>query len=120
VGAGVNQQLYDHTAALKLIEWRWGLQPLTARDASPVINNPAASFNFNAPSATLPVLPEVNPVFAPPCFEGGIFGSSLSAPGTRQQVTKAGRPNEFTPLANARTTREFIAHPRFQTTSQSR
>ncbi len=25
---------YDHTSVLKLIEWRWGLAPLTARDAS--------------------------------------------------------------------------------------
>ena len=25
--------LYDHTSVLKFIEWRWGLAPLTARDA---------------------------------------------------------------------------------------
>jgi phospholipase C len=23
---------YDHASILKLIEWRWGLEPLTARD----------------------------------------------------------------------------------------
>ncbi len=25
---------YDHTSMLKMIEWRWGLKPLTPRDAS--------------------------------------------------------------------------------------
>jgi phospholipase C len=33
----INSQLYDHTSILKLIEWRWGLKPLTKRDAA--INN---------------------------------------------------------------------------------
>ena len=26
--------LYDHTSVLKMIEWRWGLEPLAARDAA--------------------------------------------------------------------------------------
>jgi phospholipase C len=117
-GAGVNHQLYDHTAALKLIEWRWGLQPLTARDASPDINNPAASFNFSAPAAIVPVLPQVLPVFAPPCFEGGIFSASTAAPGARKVPAGAGKPNEYTALANSAVMREFIAHPRFQKTGR--
>jgi phospholipase C len=25
---------YDHTSVLKMIEWRWGLQPLSVRDAN--------------------------------------------------------------------------------------
>ncbi|MBV8572394.1 MAG: hypothetical protein JO319_17380, partial [Acidobacteriaceae bacterium] len=105
---------YDHTAALKLIEWRWGLPPLTARDASGAINNPAASFNFTSPSAALQPLPQVSPVFAPPCFEGGIFSSSSATRTAGQQPVKAGKPNEFTALANASTTREFVSHPRFR------
>jgi phospholipase C len=28
----VNARRYDHTSVLKMIEWRWGLAPLTARD----------------------------------------------------------------------------------------
>jgi phospholipase C len=30
----INSGLYDHTSVLKLIEWRWGLNPLTKRDAA--------------------------------------------------------------------------------------
>jgi phospholipase C len=29
----VAHRVYDHTSILKMIEWRWGLQPLTLRDA---------------------------------------------------------------------------------------
>jgi len=35
----VNDLVFDHTSVLKLIEWRWGLAPLTPRDASNDINN---------------------------------------------------------------------------------
>jgi phospholipase C len=35
----VNSLVFDHTSILTLIEWRWGLDPLTARDASEDINN---------------------------------------------------------------------------------
>ena len=30
----VSHHFYDHTSVLKLIEWRWGLKPLSRRDAS--------------------------------------------------------------------------------------
>ncbi len=30
----VAHQTYDHTSILKMIEWRWGLRPLTKRDAA--------------------------------------------------------------------------------------
>ena len=29
-----SHQVYDHTSVLKMIEWRWGLEPLTPRDAA--------------------------------------------------------------------------------------
>ena len=29
----VPNTVFDHTSVLKLIEWRWGLEPLTERDA---------------------------------------------------------------------------------------
>src|SRR6201996_3251911 len=35
----INSLTYDHTSVLKLIEWRWQLPPLTARDASNDIAN---------------------------------------------------------------------------------
>jgi len=39
--------LYDHTSVLKLIEWRFGLAPLTVRDAA--ANNLAEVLDFGAP-----------------------------------------------------------------------
>lgn len=57
--------VYDHTSVLALIEWRWGLQPLTVRDAT--ANNPALEFEFTdvhfaaplymVPSVTTPACP---------------------------------------------------------------
>jgi phospholipase C len=105
-GAGVNSFLYDHTATLKLIEWRWDLQALTARDASTAIFNPASSFNFSSPVAQVPSLPQVNPVFAAPCLESGIFGFAEPAP--------AGKPNGFTALAKSQLVRDWMSNPRFQ------
>jgi phospholipase C len=41
----VNHLVYDHTSALKMIEWRWNVQPLTARDSSSDINNLACALS---------------------------------------------------------------------------
>jgi phospholipase C len=38
---------YDHASILKLIEWRFGLEPLTARDRSAAVFLEA--FDFNQP-----------------------------------------------------------------------
>ena len=43
----VSHRLFDHTSVLKMIEWRWGLDPLTVRDAS--ANNLAEALQFIAP-----------------------------------------------------------------------
>ena len=118
-GMGINPALYDHTAALKLIEWRWGLKTLTARDASSDINNPVTSFNFNSPDAKVPSLPKVSPVFALPCFGGGIFSSSAVRQGLAPQEL-SGQPNEFTALANASTTQQFMAHPHLRAAAPAR
>ncbi len=119
-GTGVNGALYDHTAALKLIEWRWGLPPLTARDGSPDINNPATSFNFRSPNAKVPTLPQVSSVFAPPCFGGGIFDSSAIDAGASKDAAISGKANEFAALANSPTTQQFLAHPRFKKLTEPR
>jgi phospholipase C len=37
--------VYDHTSVLKMIEWRWGLPPLSARDAA--ANNLAEALDFS-------------------------------------------------------------------------
>jgi phospholipase C len=70
----VNSTVFDHTSVLKLIEWRWGLQPLTPRDASNDIGNLAVAMNFATPDPSLPLLPNADPVDSPLCLEGGILG----------------------------------------------
>jgi phospholipase C len=63
----VNSSLFDHTSILKLIEWRWKLPPLTARDASPEIGNLANVLDFESPRTELPVLPLAVRVPKSPC-----------------------------------------------------
>jgi phospholipase C len=66
----INSLLYDHTSVLKLIEWRYNLPPLTARDASNEVANLAQALNFNAPYVSPPALPLVTPPIPTPC---GLF-----------------------------------------------
>ena len=46
----VAHQAFDHTSVLKLIEWRWDLDPLTVRDQT--ANNLADALQFTAPDLT--------------------------------------------------------------------
>src|SRR4051794_23434635 len=50
----VNSTLFDNTSILKLIEWRWNLRPLTARDASTDIGNLATALDVQSPNPTIP------------------------------------------------------------------
>ena len=43
----VDHTVFDHTSVLKLIEWRWGLEPLTVRDAT--ANNLVEALDFRQP-----------------------------------------------------------------------
>jgi phospholipase C len=54
----VCREVFDHTSILKLIEWRWGLEPLTARDASQDIGNLAAALDLSMNPVPAPELPE--------------------------------------------------------------
>jgi phospholipase C len=63
----VNSTVFDHTSVLKLIEWRWNLRPLTARDASAEIGNLALALDFASPRTEPPVLPVADPVAKSPC-----------------------------------------------------
>jgi phospholipase C len=53
----IDHRLYDHTSILKMVEWRFGLQPLAPRDAA--ARNLARTFYFDEPRAGLPLLPTV-------------------------------------------------------------
>jgi len=63
----VNSTVFDHTSVLKLIEWRWNLRPLTARDASAEVGNLASVLDFARPRTELPALPVAVPVEKSPC-----------------------------------------------------
>ncbi len=60
----VKSMLFDHTSILKLIEWRFALPPLTARDASDDVQNLARALRFKHPRTEVPDLP--NPAAPPP------------------------------------------------------
>jgi phospholipase C len=54
----VTTQTFDHTSVLKLIEQKWNLPPLTARDAA--AQSPLDTLDFASPPAFAqpPALPE--------------------------------------------------------------
>jgi phospholipase C len=112
----VDSTLFDHTSALKLIEWRWGLKPLTARDASTQIGNPAAIMNFSSPDSSVPVLPVAVPVVAAACSGGSIFDSSgqLSIANAGSGLTAARATSAWARLASSSIGRQWAEHPRFR------
>jgi phospholipase C len=64
----VSSEIYDHTSVLKMIEWRWGLPPLSVRDLH--ANNIAEALDFakpkrNAPSYAVPAGPFGGPCAVP-------------------------------------------------------
>ncbi|MGZ4461082.1 MAG: alkaline phosphatase family protein [Nocardioidaceae bacterium] len=60
---------YDHASVLKMIEWRWGLDPLTARDKA--ARNIAEVLDFgNPPNLTAPQW-DVPPAVSAPCGPDG-------------------------------------------------
>ena len=81
----INSLTYDHTSVLKLIEWRWQLPPLTARDASNDIANLASALNFSSADTSMPELPVIaNPPWEP-CFNDFSFAvGQQAAPATSE------------------------------------
>jgi phospholipase C len=61
----VSHAEYDHTSILRLIEWRWGLNPLSVRDAQAA--NIGVELDFDHPILAAPeiVMPEM--LYSPPC-----------------------------------------------------
>jgi phospholipase C len=71
--------VFDHTSVLKMIEWRWGLSPLTARDGSSDITNLAYALDFTQSQTAVPSLPKpVAPAIGVPCVQNpvGVFAAS--------------------------------------------
>lgn len=99
----VNHQVFDHTSILKLIEWRWGLAPLSPRDASSDIGNLACALNFSAPVTSVPTLPKPSvPFFPEPCLKtlfGGITTAERPATSTAPRVPATQKWQELRQLA---------------------
>jgi phospholipase C len=75
----VMHQVFDHTSILKLLEWRFGLQPLTARDASDQIGNLKIALNLQQPDASLPNLPSPLSYVPTACAQGNVFGDTFGS-----------------------------------------
>jgi phospholipase C len=60
---------FDHTSILKLIEWRFGLDALTARDASRDVHNLVRALNFKHPKTEVPDLPRPDTPPPVPCTQ---------------------------------------------------
>jgi len=66
--AHVSRLTFDHTSILKMIEWRWGLEPLTVRDAA--ATNLAQVLQFESPvSKPKPLVVPAGP-FGELCIPG--------------------------------------------------
>jgi phospholipase C len=63
----VDSTLFDNTSILKLIEWRWNLRPLTARDASDDVGNLVTALDLQNPDPTVPTLPAPEAPLVFPC-----------------------------------------------------
>jgi phospholipase C len=79
----VAHDVYDHTSILKMIEARWGLAPLAARDAT--ANNLADVLDFSQSPRSAPEYPTPPVVIGSPCpvTEPTAPASALLAPAQR-------------------------------------
>src|SRR4051812_2704 len=73
----VSHTPFDHTSILKLIEWRWNLEPLTVRDAT--ANNLALALDFGKPDRSAPIYAiDPGPYGAPCPYVPSSSSSALS------------------------------------------
>ena len=61
----IGHEQFDHTSILKMIEWRFGLPPLTVRDQT--ANNLADVLDFGSPIITAPAFNVPTGPFGTPC-----------------------------------------------------
>jgi phospholipase C len=61
----VSSTVFDHTSVLRMIEWRWALDPLTVRDRT--ANNLAEALDFTATDLDAPRVPVPAGPFGAPC-----------------------------------------------------
>jgi phospholipase C len=72
----VAHDTYDHTSILRLIEWRWGLNPLTPRDAA--ARNLAEVLDFSSPPQLASPTFTVAPVVSTSCPPDAVTGAEAA------------------------------------------
>jgi phospholipase C len=77
---------YNHTSILKMIEWRFGLPPLSVRDET--ANNLAEVLNFAAPNVTVPAFNVPAGPFNPACPPGTLVANDPEAIEWRENLEK--------------------------------
>ena len=92
----IDSLLFDHTSVLKMIEWRWNLEPLTARDASGEVANLALALNFQSQDTSLPALDSI----PEPAIESCVASDVV------QQVDAHGKPIAIDSRAATRIARQ--------------
>jgi phospholipase C len=85
----VSHTQFDHTSVLKLIEWRWSLEPLSVRDAT--ANNLAEALDFSQASRRPPLLFVPPGPFAPPCVSP-VIEEEVSLGSLQELATQFGWP----------------------------
>ena len=99
----VDHTVYDHTSILRMIEWRWRLEPLAVRDDA--ANNLAAALNFELPDPDAPHY-SVNRVVPRLCIswllgqraEPGVGGVSADRSGGGARGTPSATPRHWREL----------------------
>ena len=62
----VSHVVFDHTSILRMIEWRWGLEPMSRRDRTAKNLAERLDFSIRRPPVTLPDFTPPDPVACPP------------------------------------------------------
>jgi phospholipase C len=79
---------YDHTSILRMIEWRFGLPPLTVRDQT--ATNLAEVLNLGTPDVSAPAFNVPSGPFGSPCLPAGTSPATETRTSTLQKLkTKA-------------------------------
>jgi phospholipase C len=76
--AHTSHVLYDHTSVLRMIEWRWDLEPLSVRDAT--ANNLASELDFTLVDPAPPPVYSVPDIVGAPCPVSPTDIVTLTAP----------------------------------------
>jgi len=82
---------FEHSSVLRMIEWRWGLAPLTARDAN--ARNLAEALDFSQARTDAPPIPQPTPAVSVRCGPLSVAAhppAPISSPAPGGAATPAG------------------------------